>query len=86
MMRAYVFIETKAGMARRVAETLNGLTLATGHVLQVDTVTGPFDIIAVVEGTDTDGIGRAIAEELHKVVGVEKTISCFSRKISRGRP
>jgi DNA-binding Lrp family transcriptional regulator len=77
-MRAYVFIETKVGMARRVAERLDALNLTLGRVLTVDTVTGPFDIIAVVEGADTEGIGRAIAEELHKIDGVEKTMSCFA--------
>jgi DNA-binding Lrp family transcriptional regulator len=85
MTRAYVFIETKAGTARRVAERIEGLQLMPARVLQVDTVTGPFDIIAVVEGADRTGMGVAIAEELHKIAGVEKTVSCFSRQMARGR-
>jgi DNA-binding Lrp family transcriptional regulator len=80
MMRAYVFIETRVGMARRVAEKLGCLSLTSGRVLAVDTVTGPFDIIVVVEGLDPEGIGRAIAEEMHKIDGIEKTMSCLGLK------
>jgi len=77
-MRAYVFIETRVGMARRVADRLHGLELTPAHVLSIDTVTGPHDIIAIVEGDDLEGIGRAIAEDIHHIEGVENTMSCFA--------
>ena len=76
-MRAYVFIETKVGMARKVTDTLRSLQSTSSHVLAVDTVAGPYDIIAVLEAADTDRIGHVVSEDIHKIEGVEKTTSCF---------
>ncbi len=77
-MRAYVFLETKTGKAKGVAESLSGLSLKSARVLTVDTVTGPYDVIAVLEGVDMDKMGRAIAEDIQKIDGVEKTMSSFA--------
>jgi DNA-binding Lrp family transcriptional regulator len=77
-MRAYVFLETKTGKAKRVARSLSSLTLQSARVLSVDTVTGPYDIIAVLEGIDMDKMGRVIAEDIQKLDGVEKTMSSFA--------
>lgn len=77
-MRAYVFVETKTGKAKRVAESLSGLTLKSARVLSVDTVTGPYDVIAVLEGIDMEKMGRVIAEDIQKIEGVERTMSSFA--------
>lgn len=77
MMRAYVLIETKASMAGRVARSLRSLKSASAQMLAVDTVTGPHDIVAVIEAADTNRIGQVVSEDIHKIAGVEKTVSCF---------
>ncbi|HLF77762.1 MAG TPA: Lrp/AsnC family transcriptional regulator [Dehalococcoidia bacterium] len=77
-MRAYVFVETKTGQAKRVAESLSSLTLKSVRVLTVDTVTGPYDIIAVLEGIGMEKMGRMIAEDIQKLEGVKKTMSAFA--------
>ena len=77
-MRAYVFVETKAGKARAVAETLHSINLTAARVLSVETVTGPWDVITIIEGTDTEGLGQVIAEKIQKIDGVERTMSSFA--------
>lgn len=77
-MRAYVFLETKQGKAKKVAQNVKDLTLPSARVVSVDTVTGPYDIIAVIEGIDMDKMGRVIAQDIQKLDGVEKTMSSFA--------
>ena len=43
---AYILIETAVGKSRDIANTLRSVP----EVETVDTVTGPYDIIALVEG------------------------------------
>ena len=49
--KAYLLVETAVGKTRDVANTLRGLQ----GIESVDVVTGPYDIIAVIDGE----IGRA---------------------------
>ncbi len=44
----------------------------------VDTVTGPFDIIAIAEADDLPGIGDLITDGMHNVPGIVKTVTCLS--------
>ena len=44
----------------------------------VDTVTGPFDIIAVVEADDLPSIGDLISDGMHSIPGIVKTVTCLS--------
>jgi len=76
-MRAYVLIETSVSMAGKVANSIRSLQSPSAHLLAVDTVTGPHDIIAIIEAADTDRIGQVVSEDIHQIEGVEKTMSCF---------
>ena len=51
--RAYILIETSVGKTNDVARELRSTT----NMMSVDTVTGPFDIIAVVEADSLPSIG-----------------------------
>ena len=51
--KAYVLIETAVGKTREVVAYLKQLP----GVRSADVVTGPYDIIAIVEGTDLGSIG-----------------------------
>lgn len=44
----------------------------------VDTVTGPFDIIAIAEAEDLPSIGDLITDGMHGVPGIVKTVTCLS--------
>ena len=51
---------------------------------KVDTVTGPFDIIAVAEADDLPGIGDLITNGMHSVPGIVKTVNmsvCWKQKL-----
>ena len=63
-MRAYVLIEAKVGMARDISEGLRGLSLREARVLSVDVVTGPYDVIALLEAEDLDQLGRTVSESI----------------------
>lgn len=71
-VKAYVLIEVTVGRIREAAEALRQLD----HVKTVDAVTGPFDIVALVEGQDLTQIGELIATKVHAVPGVHRTMTC----------
>ena len=72
--RAYILIETAVGKTNEVASRLRPMP----NMKSVDTVTGPFDIIAVVEANDLPSIGNLISEGMHRVPGIVKTVTCLA--------
>ncbi len=72
--RAYILIETAVGKTNDVATRLRKLE----PMKSVDTVTGPFDIIAVAEADDLPSIGNLISDGMHQVPGIVKTVTCLS--------
>ncbi|MGA2157815.1 MAG: Lrp/AsnC ligand binding domain-containing protein [Dehalococcoidia bacterium] len=70
--KAFVLVTTSVGQTKGV---LNKLKKLNG-IKSVDVVMGPYDIIAVVEGDSIDSIGKLITEHLHKVDGIERTLTC----------
>jgi len=69
---AYVLISLAAGVARDVYNTLNKM----GPVQKVDAVSGPYDMIAVVDGSTFNEIARFVLDEIQKIPGVQDTITC----------
>jgi DNA-binding Lrp family transcriptional regulator len=74
--KAFILIETAVGKNREVAELLCRLP----GVKSVDSVTGPYDIIAVVEAESLDDIGELITGKIHPVTGIDRTVTCLSIK------
>jgi len=72
--RVYILIETTVGKTAEVAQALEGLKMITS----VDTVTGPFNIIALAEAEDLASIGDLISDGMHRIQGIEKTITCLA--------
>jgi DNA-binding Lrp family transcriptional regulator len=72
--KAYVLIEAEAGQVAAVIATLRSLA----GISTADPVTGPYDIIAVVETADQREIGRLVMDALHQIVGVKRTITCLA--------
>ena len=72
--RAYILIETIVGRSGEVSEALLGMP----EMQSVDTVTGPYDIIALAEADDLPSIGTRISEGMHRIPGIVKTVSCLS--------
>jgi hypothetical protein len=44
----------------------------------VDTVTGPYDIIAVVQANDLNSVGELVTGRVHTIAGVLRTVTCLS--------
>jgi DNA-binding Lrp family transcriptional regulator len=72
--RAYILIETAVGKSNEVSATLKEMPMMKA----VDTVTGPFDIIAIAEAEDLPSIGALISDGMHSVPGIVKTVTCLS--------
>ncbi len=71
-VQAYVLINVKAGKAYEIWSKLEKMK----EVKQVDAVSGPYDIIAVVSCLDFDTLGHFVLDKIHKLDGVERTITC----------
>jgi DNA-binding Lrp family transcriptional regulator len=72
--KAYLLVETAVGKTRDVAATLRALE----GIASVDVVTGPYDIIAVISGSDMAVVGNIVTEHIHTVPGVVRTVTCVA--------
>ena len=72
--RAYILIETQVGKSRDVADSLRSLS----GVLSVDTITGVYDIIALVEAADMIGVANVVTSQIQLIPGVSRTITCVA--------
>ena len=72
--KAYILIETSVGSTREVCEQLNKLT----DIILVDPVTGPYDIIAIINTDSLSSVGEIVTSNIHKISGVVRTLTCLS--------
>ena len=77
--KAYVLIETAVGKTKNVVAALQNQKVK--EIKSVDLVTGPYDIIAVVEHDDFNAIGNLVTEKIHPVPGIARTVTCLSIKV-----
>jgi DNA-binding Lrp family transcriptional regulator len=76
--KAFVLIETAVGKTK---EVINILKKREG-IKSVDAVTGPYDIIAVVEGDDLNAIGSMVTNKVHPIPGINRTVTCLAIKVN----
>ena len=72
--KAFVLIETVVGRNKEVVAALKQLE----GVKSVDTVTGPYDIIAIIEGETLNDIGDIVTEKIHPIAGISRTVTCLA--------
>ena len=72
-VKAFVLIETIVGRNKEVTTALEQLK----GIKSVDTVTGPYDIIAIVEGESLNDIDD-IVTEIHFITGISRTVTCLA--------
>ena len=72
MVQAYILIQTEVCKAASVAEAIAGIS---GVTLAED-VTGPYDVIARVEASNVDDLGRLVIAKLQDVPGITRTLTC----------
>ena len=71
--KAYIMIETQVGKALAVVRALRELDV----IQSADGVTGPYDIIAVVEAHDLGSIGDLINDQIHQIPGITRSVTCL---------
>jgi len=72
--KAFVLIETAVGRNKEVATAMEKLK----GVKSVDTVTGPYDIIAIIEGASLNDIGDLVTGKIHPIPGISRTVTCLA--------
>lgn len=68
-MKAFVLIKVEPGKLREVLDRISGMRA----VSEVYCVTGPDDIIAVLDSEDARGISEVAISGLHGVEGIKAT-------------
>ena len=67
-------IEVTPGRVTNLVESLE----AREGVIEVDRITGPYDVIVVLEARDVVEIGEIIETELHPLSGVARTTTLLA--------
>ncbi|MBX3036198.1 MAG: Lrp/AsnC ligand binding domain-containing protein [Anaerolineales bacterium] len=70
--QAYVLVQTTADKTINVATSI----LEVDSVKTVNIVTGPYDVIVLMEGDDPQIIGRIIMEKIRLIPGIVETLTC----------
>jgi len=71
---AYVLIEVTP---KKVKDVLKGISNVEG-VKSAHAVTGPYDVIANIEGDDVEAVGKLVTEKIQDIKGVTRTITCVA--------
>ena len=69
--RAYVLINASAGAVEDLAASLRCIE----GVSAADVVVGPYDIVVVLEASDTHAIGQIMLRQFHRLPGIMKTLT-----------
>ena len=70
-MDAFLFVRVRTG----TTEDVIGHLLASKGVRHAVTVVGDWDVIAFVHGPDLPGIAGGVIREIHRIDGVERTLT-----------
>ena len=71
--KAFVLVETAVGKTKEVTTTLKQLE----GIISVDTVTGPYDVITIIEGKTLNDIGALVTGKIHPIAGISRTVTCL---------
>ncbi len=74
MAKAFVLIETTVGRTKEVAAALKDLKGMTS----VNAVTGPYDVIAIIEAETLNEIGDIVTQVIHPTTGISRTVTCLA--------
>ena len=72
--KSFVLIETSVGRTKEVAGILKQLK----GVKSVDAVTGPYDVIVVIEADSLTEIGDVVTNKIHPISGISRTVTCLA--------
>ena len=70
--KAFLLIVTATGKSREVVTSLSKLK----GVISVDTVTGPYDTIAVLQGESLNDVGYLVGK-INSIAGISRVVTCL---------
>ena len=76
-VKGFVLIQTEIEAAR-TAEVAAALKKLGRKVQSVDCVTGPYDIIVVIEAETLEDIDALVTDKIHAITGVHRTVTCLA--------
>lgn len=71
--KAFVLIETSVGKTKEVVTKAGQIK----GVKSADPVTGPYDIIVVMEAETHNEIGNLVTTKIHGIAGISRTVTCL---------
>jgi hypothetical protein len=71
--KAYALIRTVPGLTKSVYSALR----ISPAVLSVEMITGPYDLIVSIEGTDANQVLTTIMNDIRPSAGVRDTLTCL---------
>ena len=76
-VKAFVLIQTEIEAAK-TTDIVTALKEQGGEIKSVDAVTGPYDIIAVIEVETIEKIDTVLNDKIHSITGVQRTVTCLT--------
>jgi len=73
--KAFLLIQTAAGKSNGVVAAIK--QLGEESIKSVDSVTGPYDVIAVIERETLQEIGELVTGKINSVPGVSRVVTCL---------
>ncbi|MEU7821080.1 Lrp/AsnC ligand binding domain-containing protein [Catellatospora sp. NPDC049111] len=72
MVHAYILIQTSVGKSVDVSAAIGDIQ----GVTRVDAVTGPYDVIAMVEANTVDELGKLVLSQIQLIPNITRTLTC----------
>lgn len=72
MVQAYILVQTEVGRSSQVAAEIGSLP----GVRSAEDVTGPYDVIALIEAESVDDLGRQVIAKIQEVPHITRTTTC----------
>lgn len=72
--KAFILIETQVGKVRDVVTELRTID----DVQVVDGITGPYDVIALIESENMGAVADLVTGRIQGIPGVTRTITCVT--------
>ena len=74
--KAFLLIETVVGKSNGVVAAIK--QLGDERVKSVSTVTGPYDVIVVIEGETLPEIGELVTDKINSIAGISRVVACLA--------
>ena len=76
--RAFLLIQTEIEVAKTADVVAAIKQLGKESIRSVDSVTGPYDVIAVIEGATLQEISELVTEKINSIAGISRLVRCLA--------